>query len=134
MSTYSWANNRSITRLPEIHAPFEELIGGVRIAERAQGCISAGRIYVMNIQFLWDEAKRLKNLKIHGLDFQDVYSVFEGRTATFEDDRFDYGERRLITVGCLGAVPVLIVHTETDRQIRVISFRQATRREEILLL
>ncbi len=86
----------------------------------------------MNIQFVWDEAKRLKNLKDHGLDFMDVHSVFEGRTATLEDDRFDYGERRLITVGYLGVVPVLIVHTETDRQIRVISFRQATRREEIL--
>ena len=85
----------------------------------------------MNIQFVWDEAKRLKNLKDHGLDFMDVHSVFEGRTATLEDDRFDYGERRLFTLGFLGAVPV--VHTETDRQIRVISFRQATRREVILL-
>ena len=56
----------------------------------------------MNIQFVWDERKRLKNLKYHGLDFQDVHSVFEGRTATLEDDRFDYGERRLFTVGFLG--------------------------------
>lgn len=87
----------------------------------------------MNIQFVWDETKRLKNLNDHGLDFLDVHSVFEGRTATLEDDRFDYGERRLITLGFLETVPVSIVHTETDRQIRVISFRQATRREEILL-
>ncbi len=87
----------------------------------------------MNIQFVWDEAKRLKNLKDHGLDFLDVYSVFEGRTVTVEDDRFDYGERRLFTLGFLGAVPVSIVHTETDKQIRLISFRQATRHEEILL-
>lgn len=85
------------------------------------------------LSYVWDEAKRLKNLKDHGLDFLDVHSVFEGRTATLEDDRFDYGERRLFTLGFLGAVPVSIVHTETDRQIRVISFRQATRREEILL-
>ena len=76
----------------------------------------------MNIQFVWDETKRLKNLKDHGLAFLDVHSAFEGRTATLEDDRFDYSERRLITVGYLGAVPVLIVHTETDRHIRVISF------------
>jgi uncharacterized DUF497 family protein len=87
----------------------------------------------MNIQFVWDETKRLKNLKDHGLDFLAVHSVFEGRTTTLEDDRFDYGERRLITLGFLGTVPVSIVHTETDTEIRVISFRQATRREEILL-
>ncbi len=48
----------------------------------------------MNIQFVWDEAKRLKNLKDHGLDFLDVHSVFEGRTLTLEDDRFDYREWR----------------------------------------
>ena len=53
----------------------------------------------MHIQFIWDEAKRLKNLKDYGLDFLDVHSVFEGRTATLEDDRFDYGERRLFTLG-----------------------------------
>ena len=87
----------------------------------------------MNIQFVWDETKRLTNLKDHGLDFLVVRSVFEGWTATFEDDRFDYGERRLITLGYLGTIPVSIVHTETDKEIRVISFRQATRREETLL-
>ena len=39
---------------------------------------------------VWDEAKRLKNLRDHDLDFRKVHSVFEGRTATLEDNRFDY--------------------------------------------
>jgi uncharacterized protein len=50
-------------------------------------------------------------------------------TYTFEDDRFAYGEQRFLTLGLLAGVPVSIVHTESDHEIRVISFRQATRPE-----
>ena len=86
----------------------------------------------MNIQFLWDESKRTKNIMQHGLDFMDARAVFEGRTVTLDDERFDYDEQRLMTLGYLGAMPVSIVHTESDEQIRVISFRKATRNEEVL--
>ena len=55
----------------------------------------------MAIRFDWDKAKRLKNLKDHGLDFPDAPEVFAGLTVTFEDDRFDYGELRMITLGFL---------------------------------
>jgi uncharacterized protein len=79
--------------------------------------------------FTWSETKRATNLKAHGLDFVDAPRVFEGLTYTFEDDRFSYGERRFVTLGLLAGVPVSIVHTESDHEIRVISFRQATRRE-----
>ncbi|MBK6675035.1 MAG: BrnT family toxin [Proteobacteria bacterium] len=51
-------------------------------------------------------------------------------TFTFEDDRVLFGEQRFITLGLLGGVPVSIAHTETDHEIRVISFRKATSREE----
>ena len=50
-------------------------------------------------------------------------------TYTFEDDRLSYGERRFVTLGLLAGIPVSVVHTETDHEIRIISFRQATRRE-----
>ena len=48
---------------------------------------------------------------------------------TFEDDRFSYGEQRFVTLGLLAGVPVSIAHTETDYEIRIISFRKATNRE-----
>ena len=51
------------------------------------------------------------------------------RHIRFEDDRFSYGERRFITLGLLAGIPVSIVHTESDREIRIFSFRKATRRE-----
>ncbi len=81
------------------------------------------------MRFTWSERKRAINLKDHGLDFLDAPRVLEGVIYTFEDDRFDYGEQRFDTLGLLAGVPVSIVHTETQDEIRVISFRKATKRE-----
>jgi uncharacterized protein len=81
------------------------------------------------MEFTWSEAKCAANLKSHGLDFVDAPSVFEGATYTFEDDRFSYGEQRFITLGLLAGIPVSVVHTESDYEIRIISFRKATQRE-----
>jgi len=81
------------------------------------------------MKFTWSEAKRAANLKAHGLDFVDSPSVFEGATYTFEDDRFSYGEQRYVTLGLLAGIPVSVVHTESEHEIRVISFRKATKRE-----
>jgi len=55
--------------------------------------------YVMHIRFHWSETKRASNLRRHGLDFADAERVFAGLTYTFEDDRFDDGERRFATLG-----------------------------------
>ncbi len=81
------------------------------------------------MEFTWSEAKRVANLKVHGLDFVDAPRVFEGVTFSFEDDRFSYGEQRFVTLGLLAGVPVSIAHTETAHEIRIISFRKATKRE-----
>ena len=83
----------------------------------------------MCIRFTWSERKRAINLKEHGLDFLDAPRVFEGLTFSYEDDRFAYGEQRFITLGLLAGVPVSIAHTESDDEIRIISFRKATGRE-----
>ena len=83
----------------------------------------------MDIAFTWSEAKRESNRVRHRLDFADAVTVFAGITFTFEDTRFCYGERRYITLGLLRGKPVCIVHTEHANQIRIISFRKATRRE-----
>jgi uncharacterized DUF497 family protein len=77
----------------------------------------------------WDEPKRRINLRKHGLDFIDAEEVFEGVTYTYEDDRFPYGEQRLVTLGLLREIVVSIVHTEEGAAIHVISTRKATKRE-----
>jgi uncharacterized protein len=66
------------------------------------------------MRFSWSERKRSISLNEHGLDFVDAPRVFEGLTFTYEDDRFDYGEQRFITLGRLAGVPVSIAHR--DRQ------------------
>ncbi len=81
------------------------------------------------MEFTWSETKQAANLKAHGLDFVDAPFVFEGLTFTFEDDRFSYNEQRFVTLGLLADIPVSIIHTETDHEIRIISFRKATKRE-----
>ncbi|MDR3159829.1 MAG: BrnT family toxin [Zoogloeaceae bacterium] len=79
------------------------------------------------MEFTWSERKRALNLKEHGLDFVDAIAVFSGFTFTFEDDRFSYNEQRFITLGLLTGIPVSIAHTETTDEIRIISFRKATK-------
>jgi uncharacterized protein len=81
------------------------------------------------VEFSWSEAKRASNIRTHGLDFVEVPRVLEGVTYTFEDDRFSYGEQRFVTLGLLVGIPVSVVHTENEHEIRVISFRKATKRE-----
>jgi len=81
------------------------------------------------MQFTWSERKRASNIKDCGLDFVDAPSVFEGFTFTCEDSRFAYGEQRFETLGLLAGVPAPLVHLENDDEIRIISFRKATKRE-----
>jgi uncharacterized protein len=78
-------------------------------------------------------AKDCSTMKRHGIDFVDAPAVFGGENFTFEDDRFSYNELRFVTLGLLAGIPVSIVHTETANEIRIISFRQATRHEAEIL-
>ena len=50
----------------------------------------------------------------------------------FEDNRYGYGEQRFITLGLLGGRVVLLAHTEVADEIRVISMREGTKREQII--
>ena len=84
------------------------------------------------MKFEWDETKRQTNLRDHKLDFADAEIVFSGITFTFEDERFEYGEDRFITLGLLREIVVVIAHTERKDTVRVISMRKATKNEQRL--
>jgi len=84
------------------------------------------------MRFIWDDNKRQSNLAKHGFDFADAETVFTGATFTYEDDRFVYGEQRFITLGLLDQVLVAIAHTEATNEIRVISMRRGTKREQLI--
>jgi uncharacterized DUF497 family protein len=84
------------------------------------------------MRYIWHEPKRQATLKQRGLDFGQAERVFAGPTFTFEDDREDYGEERWVTFGLLADKIVVIVHTETEDEIRVISMREADKDEQLL--
>lgn len=84
------------------------------------------------MRYTWNEAKRQKTLRERGLYFSRAREVFDGPTFVFEDDRWDYGEDRWVTIGLLDFKVVVVVHTESDDEIHVISLREATRNEQQL--
>jgi uncharacterized DUF497 family protein len=84
------------------------------------------------MRFEWNETKNQINISKRGFDFADAEIVFEGTTFTFDDDRFDYGEERFITLGMLAGELVVITHTERGENVRIISMRKATKYEQRL--
>ncbi len=78
----------------------------------------------------WDEAKRESNLKKHLLDFDDADLVYENpNKVTFvEIDRGEPRWRDIARVEPSGFV-LSLVYTFRGYNIRIISFRKASRRE-----
>jgi uncharacterized protein len=82
------------------------------------------------MQFEWDEAKNLENIRKHQIDFVDVPEMFDNPMLVEEDERFDYGEERCFGIGFLGNGVAVVVWTERrGNVIRIISARRANRYE-----
>jgi hypothetical protein len=78
----------------------------------------------------WDEAKREANLKKHGYDFADADSVYENpNKLTLSEIR--QGESRLQDIAIVEAFGVILalVYVVRGYNIRIISFRKASRKE-----
>jgi uncharacterized protein len=83
------------------------------------------------MQFEWDEAKNLENIRKHEIDFADVPAIFDSEMLIELDDRFDYGEDRWFGIGFLGFGIAVIIWTERRKDvIRIISARRANRHEQ----
>ena len=79
---------------------------------------------------VWDEKKRIANLEKHGLDFQRAGLVLNAPDkVTFSSPRKD--EHRLVDVAMveMAARVLSLVYVKRGDDIRVISFRVASRRE-----
>ena len=82
------------------------------------------------MQFEWDEAKNLVNIRNHRIDFADVSEMFDSPMLIEPDERFDYGEDRWVGIGFLQNGVAVIVWTERQNNvIRIISARKANRYE-----
>ncbi len=74
--------------------------------------------------------KNTANIKKHGIDFEDAKVIFDGDVITNIDNRGRYGEDRYISIGLMFGICVVVVHTDTQNNIRIISARKATKHEE----
>lgn len=77
----------------------------------------------------WDETKRRRNIKAHGLDFEGSEAIWDNFTVSREDLRDDYGEKRIVTFGLLNGEVIVLVHIERDEDMHVISLRKAEKYE-----
>ena len=77
----------------------------------------------------WDESKRRANIRRHKLDFTGVEAIWDQFTISREDVRRRYGEARYVTFGMMGGDVVVLVHTERNGDIHVISLRRAEKYE-----
>ncbi len=77
----------------------------------------------------WNEAKRQANLVKHGVDILLAALIFEGPTARIEDRRHDYGEVRFRSIEMVDDTCYVVIHTDRDGVIRLISAWQGGRRD-----
>jgi hypothetical protein len=83
------------------------------------------------MRFSWDPKKAAINLEKHGVSFEEARTVFQDDYfIAFADPDHSIDERRFIMLGLSVSNKLLVVsYTERNGRIRIISTREATRRE-----
>lgn len=82
------------------------------------------------LSFEWDPDKNARNVAKHGVAFETAVRIFDGPVFTAIDARNDYGEVRYVSIGMVEMAAVLVVvHTDRNGRIRIVSARPASRRE-----
>lgn len=85
----------------------------------------------MSIKFEWNPGKARRNLRKHGIDFNEASTVFaDTLSITIPDPDHSEDEERWVTMGLSNRQRLLVVvHTEEEEMIRLISARTADRLE-----
>jgi uncharacterized DUF497 family protein len=85
----------------------------------------------MSIKFEWDKRKAQQNLQKHQVDFTEASTVFaDTLSITIPDPDHSEDEERWVTIGLSNRQRLLVVvHTEEEATIRIISARRADRLE-----
>lgn len=85
----------------------------------------------MALEFEWDFRKAVANAKKHGVSFDEAATVFgDPMSLTIPDPDHSEDEQRHITMGesLMGRL-LVVVHSDRNDRIRIVSARVATRRE-----
>lgn len=85
----------------------------------------------MALEFEWDPEKAEANQKKHGVSFDEASTVFaDPLSLTISDPDHSESEERMLLLGTSRSGRLLVIsHTWQDRRIRLISAREANRRE-----
>jgi uncharacterized DUF497 family protein len=81
------------------------------------------------MKITYDPVKRARTFEERGLDFEDAAVAFAGPVFELEDIRKDYGERRMICFGLLGARLVVVGYVNRGDARHIFSMRKANERE-----
>ena len=81
--------------------------------------------------FEWDEKKAYQNIKKHGVSFEEAATVFsDPLSITIYDPLHSKDEDRFVILGMSNKNRILVVvHTDRDDRIRIISARKAIKKE-----
>lgn len=82
------------------------------------------------MNYEWDAGKNVANQMKHGISFEEALLIFDGDVLTGVDTRRDDGETRKISIGAIqDLIVIVVVHTDRNGLIRIISARLANRKE-----
>ena len=73
------------------------------------------------VEFEWDEGKRRQISRQRGFDILDAALIFNSPVLTRVDDRGDYGELREVSTGIVDGDCFIVVHTERNGVVRLIT-------------
>ncbi len=81
------------------------------------------------MEFEWDEAKNEANIAKHKVSFETASMVWDSDLIEYVDERYDYGESRIVAIGQVEGVELTVVYTLRGNVRRIISARRAGRYE-----
>ena len=84
------------------------------------------------MDFEWNRQKAEANIQKHGVTFDEASTVFgDGLSTTFPDTEHSIQEERYLIIGLSNQNRILVIsHVYRSETIRIISARQATKREQ----
>jgi uncharacterized DUF497 family protein len=85
----------------------------------------------MKLTFEWDESKEKTNMRKHNVGFDEGKTIFNDPfLLTFPDMDNSDDEERYVSIGLSDRDRILVlIHTDRQGRIRIISCRKATTRE-----
>ncbi len=70
------------------------------------------------MRYIWTESKNRRNLKLHGVAFEDAVRIFDGPTLEQVDNRFDYGELRVYAIGIVNGLEITVIYADREEEER----------------